>query len=121
AHELRLAERAKFRRPLGAVHLAAFEEDRGADVMTAVQILQEIVEQIAVARAVPQVMVRVDDWPVGLERRLLRRGEPVLADRQMAGSGGGGGGGLHRRGARDLSRSQVCDVAGPDATVLLGL
>ena len=93
--ELRLAERAQFGRALGAVHLAAFEKDRGADIVAAVQVFEEIMEEIAVVWTVPQVMVRVDDRPVGLERGLLRRGEPVLADRQMAGRGGGG---LHRRG-----------------------
>src|SRR6266567_5272091 len=47
--ELRLAERAQFRRSLGAVHLPAFEENRRADVVPAVQVLHQIVEQVAVA------------------------------------------------------------------------
>src|SRR5260221_4576470 len=81
--ELGLAERAQFRRPLGAVHLAAFEKHRRADVVAAVQILEQIVKQVAVAWPVPEMMVRVDDRPLRLQRRLLRGSEPVLADRQV--------------------------------------
>ena len=53
------------------------------------EILEQFVEQIAVARPVPQMMVRIDDRPVGLERLFLGRGEPVLADRQMTRRGRG--------------------------------
>ena len=88
----RLAKRAQFGRPFGAVHLAAFEEHRGADVVAAAQILDQIVQQIAVARPVPQMMVRIDDRAIGFERGFLGGGEPVLADRQMA----AGRGCLHR-------------------------
>src|SRR5215472_12288348 len=57
----RLAERAQFGRPLGAVHLAAFEKHRGADIVAAAEILDQVVQQIAVPRAVPQMVMRVDD------------------------------------------------------------
>src|SRR5208282_87339 len=40
-----LAERAQFGLPFGAVHLAAFEEHRGADVVAAAQILDQVVQQ----------------------------------------------------------------------------
>ena len=87
ATNVRLAERAQFGRPVGAIHLAAFEKHRGADVVAAAQILDQVVQQIAVARPVPQMVVRVDDRAVGFERGFLGGGEPVLADRQMAGGG----------------------------------
>src|SRR5262249_33173673 len=48
-----LAERAQFGRPFGAIHFAAFEEHRGADVVAATQILDQIVQQITIARPVP--------------------------------------------------------------------
>src|SRR6185312_9115742 len=109
----RLAERARLRRPLGAVHLAAFEKDRGADVVAARRVLYEVVQQIAVAGPVPQMMVRIDDRAVRLARRLLGRGEPVLADRQMALPGIGR---LHRRGSsRGRRFCQVCDGGGTNA------
>ena len=79
-----LAERAQFRRPFGAIHLAAFEEHRGANVVAAAQILDQVVQQIAVPRPVPQMMVRIDDRAVGFECGFLGCGEPVLTDRQMA-------------------------------------
>src|SRR5215472_5153064 len=88
----RLAERTGLRRAVGAVHLAAFEKDRGADVVAAGGVFDQVVQQIAVARAVPQMVVRVDNRPIGLERLFLGGSEPVLADRQVA----------LRRGARRL-------------------
>jgi hypothetical protein len=52
--------------------------------VAAVQILEQVMEQVAVARPIPQMMVRIDDRPIRFERGFLRCGEPVLADRQMA-------------------------------------
>src|SRR6516165_11717003 len=74
-----LTERSQFRRPLGAVHLAAFEKHRSADIVAAAQILDQVVQQITVARPIPQMMVRIDDRAVGFEGRLLSRSEPLLA------------------------------------------
>src|SRR5215469_11867675 len=67
-----------------AVHLAAFKKDRSADIVAAAQILDQVVQQIAVARPVPQMMVRIDDRVFGFECGFLGRGEPVLTDRQIA-------------------------------------
>ena len=74
-------------RSVGAVHRAAFHVDRAADVVAALQVRQQLVEQIArrvaddvheavigrrqVAqdrrRPVPQMMMRIDDRQVGFE------------------------------------------------------
>jgi hypothetical protein len=64
--EFDFADRLHFRRPVGAVHRAAFDEDALRDVVTAAGIGEQLVEQVAVSAAVPQMMVRIDD----LERRL---------------------------------------------------
>src|SRR5262249_33159838 len=63
---------------------AAFEKHSRANIVAAPQILDQVVQEIAVPRPVPQMMVRIDDRAFGFERLLLGRGEPVLADRQMA-------------------------------------
>ena len=72
-HELDLAHRLHLLGPARAVHRAAFLEHRGHDVVPGVQVGQQLVEQIAEARHVPQMMVGVDDRQLGLEDRLGRR------------------------------------------------
>src|SRR5579883_2301144 len=47
--ELGLPQRAQFGRSLGAVHLAAFEKNRGADVVPAREVFEQIMEQVAIA------------------------------------------------------------------------
>jgi hypothetical protein len=60
----------------------AFEEHRGDDVMPGLEIGAQLIEQIAVVGALPQMMVRVDDRQIGVEHRLGRRGgEPCLVRR----------------------------------------
>ena len=52
-----------------AVHRAAFEEDGRYDVVTTADIGQELWQQIAAAlRYVPEMVVRVDDWQLRLQR-----------------------------------------------------
>jgi hypothetical protein len=61
-----------------AEHRLAFEEHRRDDVVAATQVAQQLGQEIAPARlGVPEMMMRIDDRQVGLER-LLRRplGEP---------------------------------------------
>ncbi len=82
--ELGLAERFPLLRAVGAVHLAAFLETGRGDVVAAADIGEQVLEQIAVARPVPHVMVRVDDRQIGLDDRLAPAVEPVLPDRRMA-------------------------------------
>ncbi len=71
---------------VGAVHGAAFDEDRGADVVAGVRVRQQFVEQVAAGAVddegkavirrwqrggegavIPQMVVRVDDRQVGLD------------------------------------------------------
>ena len=72
-HELDLAHGLHLVRPGGAEHRLAFEEHRRDDVVAAADILQQLGQEVAAAiavRGVPQVVVRIDDRQVGLQRRL---------------------------------------------------
>ena len=53
---------------------------------------QQLVEQVAPAGPVPQVVVRIDDRQIGLEDRLLAPIEPFLADGEIVGGRRRGGG-----------------------------
>jgi hypothetical protein len=50
---------------------------------------EEIVEQIAPVRPIPQVVMRVDDRQLRLENRLAPAIEPVLAHRKVVVAWGG--------------------------------
>ena len=63
--ELGLAERAQLRRAVGAVAGRALDEDGALDVVAAAGVGQQLGEQVAVRREVPEVMVRVDDGRSG--------------------------------------------------------
>ena len=56
--------------PIRAQHRAAFEKDRRLDLVPGIQIGEQIVEQIAMTgalrRAVPEMMVGVDDRQIGI-------------------------------------------------------
>ncbi len=78
--ELDLADRLHLVRPVGAQHRARLHEHGGDDVVAAVGIGEQVVEQIAPARAIPQMMVRIDDRQIGLEDRLGAARKPVVAD-----------------------------------------
>ena len=88
--ELGLADRLQLLRPCGAVHRAGLHIDRRDDVVAAVGVGQQLVEQVAPAGPVPQMVVRIDDRQVGLEDRLLAAVEPLLADGKIGGGGGWG-------------------------------
>ena len=75
--ELDLADRLHLHRPLRAIHGAAFLEDGRHHLVAGVGVGQEVVEQIAIARHVPEMMMGVDDLELGIEDRLgCRLGEP---------------------------------------------
>ena len=74
--ELGLAQRAHRRRTVGAVAGRALDEDRALDLVAAAGVGQQLREQVAVGREVPQVMVRVDDRQIRLED-LLRSSWPA--------------------------------------------
>jgi hypothetical protein len=58
-------------RAIGAVHLAAFDEDALGDVVAAAGIGKQLVEQVAVPLAIPQMMMRIDDLEARLQDLLL--------------------------------------------------
>src|SRR5271170_4793638 len=45
---------------------------------------QQVLKQITVARPVPHVMVRIDNWQIRLDDLFAPAVEPILADRRMA-------------------------------------
>ena len=66
----------------GAIHRMALDEDGGDDVVPGADVVEELVQEIAVVGPLPQVVMRVDDGQVGLEDRLRRLlGEPGLVGR----------------------------------------
>jgi len=86
ADKLGLPQGLEFLRSVSAVHLAGLPVARRADVMTAADIGEEVRKQIAIVRAVPQMMMGIDDRQLGLDDCLVALVEPVLPNR-----------GLHRR------------------------
>ena len=68
--ELDLAQRGHLARAVLAVHRAAFKEDGRDDVVPAADIGQQFGQQIAAAmRRVPEMVVRIDDRQIRLQRR----------------------------------------------------
>jgi transposase len=82
--ELGLTDRAEFIGPIGAIHCDALDEDGRDDVIAAVHICKQVIEEIARAEAwsVPQVVMRIDDRQIGFEDLLIPAVEPVLAHGQ---------------------------------------
>ena len=64
--EFDLADRPHLDRAIGAVHRAAFDEDGPADVVAALRVGQQFVEQEPVVVVIPQMMVRIDDLQFGV-------------------------------------------------------
>ena len=80
--ELHLAHILHLLRPIGAVHREMLDEHRGDDVVAAVDVVQDLVQQVALLDAslpaIPQVMVRVADREIRLERVFADECEPVV-------------------------------------------
>ncbi len=71
--ELDLAYRRHLRRAVPAVHRLALEEDRRHDVMSAADVGQELGQEVAATmRRVPEVVMRIDDRQLRLQRCLGR-------------------------------------------------
>ena len=71
--ELDLAQRRHLARAVLAIHRAAFEEHGRDDVVAAADVGQQFGQQVAAAlRRVPEMVVRIDDRQVRLQRRLAR-------------------------------------------------
>ena len=74
--EFDLADRLHLGRAIGAVHRAAFDKDAVDDVVTAAGIGEQLVEQVAMPVAIPQMMMRIDDLERRLQDLLLALSEP---------------------------------------------
>ena len=73
------ADRPQRFRPAGAVHRAAIDIDGGDDVVAGCDVVGDLLDQIALAAAIPQMMMRIDDRALGVDDFLLAQREPVLA------------------------------------------
>src|ERR1700760_3708332 len=67
ADEFALTDAAKLLRAARAIAGTALDKDRGDDVVAGIDVGQELVKQIAAARMIPDVMMRVDDRQLGFE------------------------------------------------------
>ena len=80
--KLGLADGPEFGGAALAVHRAAFEEDGCDDVVAGVEVGEQLVEEIAVIAALPQMMVGIDDRQIRVEHGLVGgRREPCLVRR----------------------------------------
>ncbi len=90
--ELRLPDDTERRRPFRAVHRLGLHVDRSLDRVSAFADVREVLlEQVAPAGAVPQVMVGVDDQQFGTQGFLAPRCQPVRPDGQVVGAAHGVG------------------------------
>ena len=67
--------------PVSRVHRARLDVHRRDDVVAAVGIGQQVVNQIAPSGPDPQMVVWIDDRQLRLQNRLLATIEPILPDR----------------------------------------
>ena len=95
--ELAFADRAQFLGTAGAIARTALDEHARDDVVARAHIGQQFVEQIAAARVIPEMMVRVDDRQIGLDDLLLKL--------EACGAIRGWAAGEDRRGLRSAWRS----------------
>jgi hypothetical protein len=70
--KFRLADRTHLGGPVGTVHRTTFEKHGGGEVVPSGEIGEQLVEQVAMVRSIPEVMVGVDDRQFGIEDRLRR-------------------------------------------------
>src|SRR6516165_1468572 len=95
--ELAFADRPHLLRAAGPIARTALDEHGRDDVVTRVDVGQEFVEQIAAARVIPEMMVRVDDRQIGFEYLFGQLAEPFEIG-QWAGVGAGFASGVWRHG-----------------------
>ena len=77
--EFDLADRAERFRPAGAVHRAAIDIDGGDDVVAGRDVGGHLLDHVAQAAAVPEMMMRIDDRARGVDDFLGVLRKPVLA------------------------------------------
>src|SRR4029077_7284539 len=92
--ELALADRPHFLGTAGAVARAALDEDGRDDVVPRIDVGQQLVEQVAAARVIPEMMVRIDDRQAWLEDLLGALREPFRGWQRARGGAGVARGGV---------------------------
>ena len=111
--ELGLADGLHLGRAVGAIHRAALDENRLSDVVAAVGVGQQLIEEKAVVRAIPQMVVRIDDLQFRLDDLLLAQRKPGgIGVMRVVWRSGCRTGGLQ---ARRLGESEPDDSAAPPA------
>ena len=60
--EFRLADRAHLFRSMCAICPETLKEHGGNDVVAGIHVGQQLVQIVLVARPIPQVVMRIDDW-----------------------------------------------------------
>ena len=78
-HELCFPQRPHLGGAIRLVHGRTFEEDRLDDVVPGAEVDKQVRQEITVAGALPQVVVRVADRQVGVYWVLSSPGEPVFS------------------------------------------
>jgi hypothetical protein len=69
--EFGFADRLHLGRAVGPVHRAAFDKDAAGDVVASAGISAQLVQQVAVPLAIPQMMMRIGDLERWLQDLLL--------------------------------------------------
>ena len=81
--EFRLPHWLQRLRPSSAMHGPRLDINGGLNVMAAFQIGQEFIMQIAPARPIPEMVMRIDDHLRGVQDFFLPRREPILSDGEV--------------------------------------
>ena len=77
--EFYFSDRAELRRTVSPVHGSAFHKHACLNVVPAANVVEEVEEEIPAFRAIPEMMVRIDDGQIRLNNGLIVAGEPLWA------------------------------------------
>src|SRR6516225_9738273 len=83
--ELCLADGSQFDRATGAIHGPGLHVNRCLDVVAAVRVGHQLVEEVAPTWPIPEVVMWIHNRQLGFEDRLFASVEPVLSHRQVSG------------------------------------
>jgi hypothetical protein len=86
-----LGDGTQLRGPVRAVHGPGLDENRRAHVMAAVHVGGQLMKKIALVRnalgsKIPEVVMRIADRYLGLQRRLLGQRQPIISSVGHCGS-----------------------------------
>jgi hypothetical protein len=89
-HKLRFSDHTKRLRPVGAIHGLALHEDASRDVVTAFgNVCAVLVEQVSPSRPVPQMMMRIHDRKIRIDRVFMPACQPFGTDGEIVAMGFG--------------------------------